>query len=311
MLFMRKKYIVALLVVVAMGTMKVMGQRAYGVQEETWAVGPMVGGSNYLGDIGTSSSSERPFIMDMQLSRTRFMVGGFARYQPPLSNANLFLRGNLIYAQVSGDDALSKYQPRRNRNLSFTSDIIELSVVAEYMVFSADFVTGGFGRGTRHEIALFGYGGVGMIYFSPRTKYKGNWVRLKPLSTEGQGVIDGKDKYSSFQPVFPMGGEFTYSPNPTVYTISLNFGWRFTFTDYLDDVSTTYPDNDKLRKAKGKTAAELSIRADERDNYESIRPYHSGGAIRGDPSDNDSYGFLSIGFNYYIKQKGRVMTPSF
>jgi hypothetical protein len=271
----------------------------------------MVGGSNYLGDIGTSSSPERPFLFDMQVNETRFVVGAVGNYQPPIEQADLFLKGTLVYGQISGNDAHSKYAPRRNRNLHFVSDMVELSVSAKYLLFKLSTFSGGFGRGNWHEFGFFSFAGTGLLYFSPRAKFQGQYVRLKQLSTEGQGVIEGKDNYSLIQPVFPVGGEITYSWDPRSFNIGLNFGWRFTFTDYLDDVSTTYPDRDKLRQEKGEVAAAMSSRAREHTDDESVLIYHRAGKQRGDPSDNDSYGFLTVSFNYYLKQRGRMMSPSF
>ena len=46
-----------------------------------WDYGFAVGVSNYLGDIGGKEKTRRDFVADMKMAKTRFNVGGFARYK--------------------------------------------------------------------------------------------------------------------------------------------------------------------------------------------------------------------------------------
>ena len=72
--------------------------------------------------------------------------------------------------------------------------------------------------------------------------YYSQWIDLQPLGTEGQGTTAYPDrkKYSRTQIAIPMGGGVKISLNDNL-NIAFSFSARKTYTDYLDDVSTTYP----------------------------------------------------------------------
>jgi hypothetical protein len=80
---------------------------------------------------------------------------------------------------------------------------------------------------------VYGYGGVGLLYFNPKAELNGTWHALQPLQTEGV-------EYSRITPVIPfgLGVRFKFGPN---MNIAIEGGYRKIFTDYLDDVSTVYP----------------------------------------------------------------------
>jgi len=82
--------------------------------------------------------------------------------------------------------------------------------------------------------------------------------------------------------------------------IGLDFSYRFTFTDYLDDVSTFYYDNDKLRALAGDAAA------DQADKSPGGNPnWTVEGAIRGNPANNDAYLTAMASLTYVMKKKRR------
>ena len=69
----------------------------------------------------------------------------------------------------------------------------------------------------------------------------------------------GVDKpYSKYQISIPFGLGFRYKIG-YVWDLSFEIGWRYTFTDYLDDVSTTYVHRNDLDGA----ARDLSDRSKE------------------------------------------------
>jgi hypothetical protein len=73
-------------------------------------------------------------------------------------------------------------------------------------------------------------------------------------------------------------------------------GVRKTFTDYIDDVSTTYIDRDVLLAARGERAVQMAFRGDE---IKSDLTYPPANTIRGGSKYKDWYYFsgftLSIG----------------
>ena len=113
-----------------------------GSSQYNFDYGIKLGATNYLGDIGGQEKSRREFLMDMKLSQTRWVAGGYARYKFLPS-----LAGNLSinYGRIQGDDALSSNKGRNTRNLRFRNNILEISAKAEYYVFEASDI-GGKGR---------------------------------------------------------------------------------------------------------------------------------------------------------------------
>ena len=111
---------------------------------------------------------------------------------------------------------------------------------------------------------MFGSAGVAVLRHNPKALYAGQWYELQPLSTEGQGLPEypGTKPYSRFQLTIPVIGGIKYAINDMI-NVFLEFGPRITFTDYLDDVSTNYPDEAALRAAKGDIAVSLSYRGNE------------------------------------------------
>ena len=88
----------------------------------------------------------------------------------------------------------------------------------------------------------------------------------------------------------------------------MEFGYRFTFTDYLDDVSGIYPSSRQLSK-NGVLAVALSNRTEE---YTGINASHLVGQRRGNSNNNDGYFVwgLSLSFNLYGREAyKRERTP--
>ena len=119
----------------------------------------------------------------------------------------------------------------------------------------------------------------------------GNKVYLQPLSTEGQGLQEYPDRkiygLNQFALAFGGGGRFRFSD---CMNISLEFTQRKTFTDYLDDVSTSYVDQNRLLMARGPKTAELAFRGDEVHGGN----YPPDGEQRGTPTEKDWYYIIGI-----------------
>ncbi len=279
-----------------------------------WEVGGMFGTANYLGDLGGGKTPAKPWLLDLQLKRTKLSFGAFGRYA---DNPLYAFRANLAYGRISGDDRITEYGNRRFRNLHFRSDIIELSVVTELSlswlfqkyvldgifnkgIASWGFRKGGWGRKSKVRIFynVYGFLGFGVFYHNPKAEYQGEWHALQPLGTEGQGIIPGKDKYKKIQPAIPYGLGFSMLFNER-YRVGLEIGWRKTFTDYLDDVSGDYADVDLIRAAYGDVAAALSNRKAEYTNDR--RELNT--SIRGDPTHKDWYFFTHLVFSYKFRKK--------
>ena len=120
-----------------------------------------------------------------------------------------------------------------------------------------------------------------------------NKTFLHPLSTEGQGLAayPGRKPYSLTQLCLPFGAgwKWTFSKR---YDIIYELGYRLLFTDYLDDVSTTYVDPQLLLAARGPKAVEVAYRAQ---HSAGSYPYQEGpGDQRGNPNVKDWYFFSGL-----------------
>lgn len=154
-----------------------------------------------------------------------------------------------------------------------------------------------------YELYTYAFVGVGVFYFDPKTTYKGTTIRLQPLGTEGQGLIPSRNRYSLVQLCIPVGIGFKYTIDRT-WGVGLELGIRKTFTDYIDDVSTTYFDFNNYPNAN-QDAAALSDRSNQSDPVVTTP-----GEQRGDPRDKDSYMFGIFSINYKLKN-GRNNLPRF
>ncbi|MEM6265392.1 MAG: DUF6089 family protein [Bacteroidota bacterium] len=204
------------------------------------------------------------------------------------------LRFGLTYSQLGAADSLSNGEGRRKRNLHFRSPITEVSILGRYE-FLPDSKFGLYYQNKAH-FTPYVFGGVSIFTFDPRARRDGEWVRLQPLGTEGQFIPGGEyeDPYSLLQIAIPVGGGISYRFDNNL-SIDLDIGYRFTFTDFLDDVSDAYPDIEELRAAGGDLAVSMSD--------------PSGGAAlgapRGNPALKDGYVFAIVSFSYFLDFEGK------
>jgi hypothetical protein len=271
-----------------------------------------VGASNFLGDLGGAKGIGTHGIKDLKLRPTRSaaMFGYKYMVSPYLS-----LRGNLLWALVSGDDAVTKNFIRNNRNLSFRSHIGEVAAYLEYFPYADKVYPRYKLKGVRGNKAFsltpYFYAGVGLAFFNPKANYNGDWIALQPLGTEGQGLGGRPDKYKRYTLAIPIGAGVKYRIDKQL-ALSFELSLRYTLSDYIDDVSTSYYLKDEIAANYGSVAAELSDRSLNTD-YNGVIQYSDGRnnyLQRGDPRWNDAYmfGILSIHYRFI---KGQVFIPKF
>lgn len=109
------------------------------------------------------------------------------------------------------------------------------------------------------------------------------------MSTEGEGFVTGREEYNLSQFALPFGGGIRFSLNDNL-KVGMEISMRKTFTDYLDDVSTTYADPNILLANKGQQAVDLAFRGDEIN----AGVYPSAGTPRGTLAAKDWYYFTGI-----------------
>lgn len=164
-------------------------------------------------------------------------------------------KAELLLLQLRGDDSRKeKDTVAINRQLHFKTPIHELSGQIEFNFLPYE--TGN----PLYTWTPFLFTGVSMFHFNPKAENKnGEWVALQPLGTEGQGTtaFPERKKYPLIQFSVPMGGGIKIAVND-YFNIIVEYGIRKTFTDYIDDVSTTYPGADVLRPEYGNESVEMS-----------------------------------------------------
>jgi hypothetical protein len=208
-------------------------------------------------------------------------------------NPRLSARGNILYGNIQGDDSHSSSAAQRQRNLNFKSPISEISAQLEFNFLNYEI------GNEKSRFSPYIFFGIGVFQFNPKGELNGNWIALQPLGTEGQGLPGGasKKKYKLIQPSIPFGVGIKVSLSKNI-GLSVEWGMRKTFTDYLDDVSTTYYNPIKLAATEGITAALLSDKSIGTDPN-----YTNTGRQRGNATTKDWYSFAGIVLTFKLKER--------
>ncbi len=203
---------------------------------------------NYFGDLAPKSQ-----ITSTDLSFTRPSIGLYLgyRYTP-----NLTLRASLSWGRLRGGDFESADPEdsesgvfRYVRNLHFRNDIKELAIVGQYDLYG--------NHGTflnRVDFTPYIFAGVAVFHHNPKAMAPdvdktgaalpeaGQWVALRPLGTEGQNSEHyNVDPYGTIQVSIPFGIGARVRLDKR-FDFEFEIGYRYLFTDYIDDVSGMYVD---------------------------------------------------------------------
>jgi hypothetical protein len=189
------------------------------------------------------------------------------------------IRSEINWFQLQGTDVKANSDGRTVRNLSFKSNNYELGFTGHLSLLpqGARFYQ-------RPKFNVYGFAGFGFLYFNPKAELNGEKYALQPLHTE---QVD----YSRVAFVIPYGFGVKYRLTPFL-NLGLEFGARKTFTDYLDDVSTVFPNKSVFTDP---IAAALFDRGPE----VGYTKFHEG-SQRGDPTHKDAYHLLNVKIEYYL-----------
>ena len=231
--------------------------------------GLFYGLSYYIGDLNPSK----------QFAMARFAYGALYRFN---FDEHKSARVSIFYGSVGADDAVIGYNT--NRNLHFQTTIFEISLQGE--VNFIPYEPGN--RNKSHTPYIFG--GIGGFRFNPQAKSDdGQWHYLQPLGNEGQNsdLYPDREPYSLYAVSFIFGIGYKFNISKSI-TGGIEWGMRRTSTDYLDDVSTTYPEQEAL-SGLSQQFSDRSL--NDRGNNANM--------MRGNPNTNDWYSFagLIITFN--------------
>lgn len=238
---------------------------------------------NYQGDLNPNSFT---------FKNSNFSAGIVVR--KPVSRW-LILRGGVQIGTLEAADRNNR-DYLKPRNLSFQTSIKEAHVGLEVTLLNS----------STNRFIPYIYGGIAAFHFNPWTyDNDGQKTFLKPLSTEGQGLPEypSKKPYGLVQLSLPFGGGFRYAINDDI-AVGVEFSQRKSFTDYIDDVSTSFVDYNTLLEARGSKAVELSYRGDEVAGGRSNYPVP--GEQRGTPSEMDWYYFLGTTIEIKLSALGNL-----
>ena len=278
-----------------------------------------IGATQFLGDLGGTNLIGADYrLKDMNIKATNMclMVGYRHRLSSKFATTSNITLGMLAGsdANIIGSESDSslifstdanglptsqlRYADgyyRRMRNLSFRAPILEISQRLDFMIYTYEKV------GKRYSIAglkgfknrneqIYIFAGIGLVGFIPQAQIDGSWHNLRPLSTEGQGLLGGIKKYSPVTVVMPFGFGFRVGISRE-WRIGMEASYVKTFSDYIDDVHGVYYNKELLAAQKGEMAAALSDRSD----YDNPNQHnwYGAGQKRGD-KQKDAYFYVNI-----------------
>lgn len=243
-------------------------------QAQRTELGIWAGGSGYIGDINPANATK---VTDP--------AGGFLfriNYNPFWA-----LRLGIAQGAVQAADSVSTNPQRKLRNLSFKSPLTEISGVFEFNMFK-------YGVKTPYKFSPFVFAGLSAFLFNPQATYQGSTYDLQTMGTEGQRAGAGKSAYSIVNMSIPFGLGFKYNLGGKT-TLGGELGYRYTFTDYLDDVSGDYSDLQSIQSSNGTVAAALADRSGEVNQGTNIGRV---GSQRGDAEKKDMFFFVGLSLTY-------------
>ncbi len=229
-----------------------------------------IGIASYVGDLINSNTA---------FQQSSYAVSAGLNY---MLSGHFNARFDLGFHNVQGYDSKSG-GAHPERNLSFRSNILEFSVGADYTVINLD----------NHRFSPYLFAGIGFFHFNPRAYYgSGGTHKLRELGTEGQGLAGYPGLYSTMAVEYPLGIGVKYLINRKIMLMG-EFCYRPSGTDYLDDVSTYYPDK-ALLDARNPATSKFTYRGE--------GPYPKNPTLkRGNAGDKDGYYTTQVKIAYKLQ----------
>ena len=234
-------------------------------------LGPSVGLMTYLGDLNNQS-----------MFGQAHLAGGLT------ARINIDPRWAVSFGGTYGHISGGNPDILAHRNLSFRSPVAEAFIRAEFNFFPY-----GLRYGTQKRWTPFIFGGFAVFKFNPQAQYQGVWYDLQPLGTEGQGTLAYPDRqrYKLVEMAIPFGVGVRFRLSEAAH-LAVEYGWRLTGTDYLDDISTTYVGSEVLDGEDG--GGEMAIILADRTGEIDPGYVNAVGIKRGDDSLKDWYAYFNI-----------------
>jgi len=255
-------------------------QRNWSLHKKELQIG--IGATQFNGDLGGSVGVGRDYSLkdiDMQATGFAGWLGYRQRFHPYFATTT-----SLCVFQLKGNDKWSEEPTRNMRSLNFKSLCFEVQQRLEYIFaanekFGSTFnLPGNYSKKSRSQ-QYYVFGGLGLCYFNPKSEYiDGSMVALRPLKTEGQSKM-----YSPLTLTMPLGIGFRMGVS-SMWRVGLELSYVKTFSDYVDDVSTTYANPADLSSPEAVYFA----------NPASGNPMFNPGEKRGDSNQKDAYYHVNV-----------------
>lgn len=271
----------------------------------SWEIGIAAGGMNCFTDLGGRKGTGRGFVKDLNLSNTRFCTSAYAE---ALYHYTIGGRLEFTYGSITAYDSVLRpgggmADSRYRRNLSFRSRILELSLLAEFHPLAWHAYNNGLGL---PRCSPYVIGGIGLFTFDPKAHLDNNWFSLNDLHTEGQGFREyaSRRPYKLTQCNIPFGLGVKYEIS-TLLNARLEVVHRILFTDYLDDVSTSYINPEAFYTNLSAEQAVIAAPLADRRRPGNSSTDNNGGAIRGNPNKKDAYFSVQLKLGLLLSRLGK------
>jgi hypothetical protein len=263
------KKLLAVLAFIAVISIDLSAQSQYAVQQEgEFGIG--LGAGHYFGDLNTNAQLNRP-----KMAASIFFRKNFGNY--------VAARVAASFARVGYSDVYNTHNEyMTRRNLSFNSNVWELSLQGDFNFFR--FMPGEPGYSFTPYVTF----GAGVFSYDPYTYLRDEKIFLRPLGTEGQGsaAFPDRKQYSSMGISLPLGAGIKFALNERI-NVGFEILHRFTNTDYLDDVSTTYVDPSIFPSNPDASPSNAALLYDR--SYERGEPIGVVGRQRGNSKQKDQF----------------------
>ncbi len=261
-----------------------------------------IGPGYYVGDLKRNSLPQAAYLRP---------VGGASLHYRFLYFLDVSYR--FSFAQLQGGDQMGNVMP--SRNLDFRTEYLTNELRINYYpvtIFSDGYhkkrpstASCSFGKESPREVFKPSVGvGLAHLYFNPYSVSSGERVFLRPLGTEGQLIPGYRKPYSLHQPVLIYDLGFIVNPLRNL-ELEINVEYIQTFTDYLDDVSTSYADPSEMALYGGPSSVQYA--------YRGQGTFPAEGTPRGNPLKNDCVfrGFVTLRYMFSLKSKqGLIKLPN-
>jgi hypothetical protein len=240
------------------------------------------GATQFNGDLGGANSVGQDYSLrdiDWPATGLAGWLGLRQRFHPYFATTT-----SLCVFQLKADDKYSEEAIRNARSLNFKSLVFEVQQRLEFIFYATERFGARYNLpGMRHQKnrneQYYIFGGLGLCYFNPKGEYKdGSWMALRPMKTEGQAK-----PYSPITMTMPFGLGFRIGVG-RAWRLGMEISYVKTFSDYMDDVSTTYADPNSFPSDVEAYFSNPAIG----------NPTFAPGNQRGDSNQKDAYYHLNL-----------------